>query len=99
MTTKFAVLGLKSSDVLTSAYLTSNGVRTEEAYALLGSWQGDRDTYQDALIYAQEIAPQFREGVTILPIIFAEEKPQANKGKISLLDPPELNPRRRKYKL
>lgn len=98
MTTKFAVLGLKSASVLTEAYLTSNGVRTEEASALLGSWQGDRDTYQDALIYAQEIAPQFREGVTILPIIFAEEKPQA-KGKISLLDPPELNPRRRKYKL
>lgn len=89
MTTKFAVLGIKDTSVLTSAWLSSDGVHTEQESALLGSWQGECDTYQEALALVEEILPQFRRA-SILPIFVAEieEKPQANKYNIVLLAPP-----------
>lgn len=73
MITKFLVLGIDSASVLTDAWLTSDGVHTEEKGCVaLGIWQGDCDTYPEALALAEELLPKFREGVTILPIMVAE---------------------------
>lgn len=74
MTTKFLVMGIKEGSLVTSAWLASDGVKTEkEAGIVLGSWQVLCDTYQEALGAAEDVADNYPDGVTILPVMFKDK--------------------------